>query len=165
MNISEIPKHSHVVIDTNILLYAIENVSVECKELLRRCAVSEIYGVIPLNVLAEFMHIRMMAEAKECGLGSGSNPARKLAEKPEIIRKLKKYPSEIRNLLDIGVKVEPLLLEDHISSFQVQQKFGLLTNDSLIVSLAERLRIKKIVTADRGFHRLEGFSIYSPSDI
>lgn len=160
MNISEIPDKSRVIIDTNILLYAIENVSTECVELLRRCAVSEIYGIIPTNVLAEFMHIRMMAEAKESGINPGSNPARKLAEKPEIIRNLKRYHSEIRDLLEIGFKVEPVLLEDHTASLQVQQKYGLLTNDSLIVSLAERLRINKIVTADQAFLRIDGFEIY-----
>ena len=160
MNISEIPEKSRVIIDTNILLYAIENVSTECVELLRRCAVSEIYGIIPTNVLAEFMHIRMMAEAKESGINPGSNPARKLAEKPEIIRNLKRYHSEIRDLLEIGFKVEPVLLEDHTASLQVQQKYGLLTNDSLIVSLAERLRINKIVTADQAFLRIDGFEIY-----
>lgn len=160
MNISEIPDKSRVIIDTNILLYAIENVSTECVELLRRCAVSEIYGIIPTNVLAEFMHIRMMAEAKDSGVNPGSNPARKLAEKPEIIRNLKRYHSEIRDLLEIGFKVEPVLLEDHTASLQVQQKYGLLTNDSLIVSLAERLRINKIVTADQAFLRIDGFEIY-----
>lgn len=160
MNISEIPDKSRVIIDTNILLYAIENVSTECVELLRRCAVSEIYGIIPTNVLAEFMHIRMMAEAKDSGINPGSNPARKLAEKPEIIRNLKRYHSEIRDLLEIGFKVEPVLLEDHTASLQVQQKYGLLTNDSLIVSLAERLRINKIVTADQAFLRIDGFEIY-----
>lgn len=165
MNLSEIPNKSRVIIDTNILLYAIENVSTECIELLRRCAISEIYGVIPSNVLAEFMHIRMMAEAKESGYSPGSNPARKLAEKPEIICSLKRYHSEIRDLLDIGMKVEPILPEDHIASLQVQQKFGLLTNDSLIVSLAERLRINKIVTADKAFHRVDGLEIHSPADV
>ncbi|MBN8547189.1 MAG: PIN domain-containing protein [Ignavibacteria bacterium] len=165
MNISEIPDKSRVIIDTNILLYAIENVSTECVELLRRCAVSEIYGIIPTNVLAEFMHIRMMAEAKESGINPGSNPARKLSEKPEIIRNLKRYHSEIRDLLEIGFKVEPVLLEDHTASLQVQQKYGLLTNDSLIVSLAERLRINKIVTADKAFHRVDGLEIHSPSDV
>lgn len=165
MNISEIPDKSRVIIDTNILLYAIENVSTECVELLRRCAVSEIYGIIPTNVLAEFMHIRMMAEAKDSGVNPGSNPARKLSEKPEIIRILKRYHSEIRDLLEIGFKVEPVLLEDHTASLQVQQKYGLLTNDSLIVSLAERLRINKIVTADKAFHRVDGLEIHSPSEV
>lgn len=165
MKISDIPNQSHIIIDTNILNYAIENISKECIELLRRCAVAEINGIIPSNVLAEFIHVRMMTEAKEFGMSTGSNPARKLAEKPEIIRQLKRYPSEIKNLLDIGLKVEPLLLEDYKTSLQIQQNFGLLTNDSLIISLADRLKVNKIITADKAFVVLTDFEIYSPADL
>ena len=165
MNISDIPKQSHVIIDTNILNYAIENISKECVELLRRCAVAEINGIIPSNVLAEFIHVRMMTEAKGFGMNPGSNPARKLAEKPEIIRQLIRYPVEIKNLLDIGLKVEPLLLEDYLTSLRIQQNFGFLTNDSLIISLAERLKINKIVTADKAFMVLSDIEIYSPADL
>jgi predicted nucleic acid-binding protein len=165
MNIPDIPKQSHVIVDTNILNYAIENISNECVELLRRCAGSKINGIIPANVLAEFIHVRMLTEAKQYGVSSGSNPARKLGEKPEIIRQFTRYASEIKNLLAIGLKVEPLLLEDYTTSLQIQQNFGLLTNDSLIISLAERLKITKIVTADKAFLSLPDFEIYSPSDL
>jgi predicted nucleic acid-binding protein len=165
MNLSEIAKNSFVIIDTNILNYAIEEVSYECTELLKCCAKSDIFGIIPSNILAEFIHVRMITEARELGLINGSNPARKLSENPAIVCQLKRYPTEIKNLLGIGLKIEPILVSDYLVSLQIQQKFGLLTNDSLIVSIAERLRINKIATADKAFNFLTEFEIYAPNDI
>ena len=68
-----------------------------------RCSTNEVYGVLPVHILAEVMHVLMLAEAKDLGLVKGANPARQLCENPWKIRVLKRYESLIRDLLAIGI--------------------------------------------------------------
>ncbi len=106
----------------------------------------------------------MMEEAKAKGL-VGSNPARALSEKREMIRQLSAYAEEVRDLLGGGLFVEAVQPEDFHLALEFQQQFNLLTIDSLNLSVARRLGISEIATADRGFDAAQGFIVYKPTDI
>ncbi|NIQ12028.1 hypothetical protein GWO43_15075, partial [candidate division KSB1 bacterium] len=82
MNINDIPSGEATIIDANIVLYATQQASQQCKRLLLRCADDDVKGILPTHILAEIMHQLMIAEARDNGWIKGPNPARQLAEKP-----------------------------------------------------------------------------------
>jgi predicted nucleic acid-binding protein len=165
MNLTEIRPDELIVIDTNILVYATQQRSRECEQLLARCARGEVRGVVPISVVAELMHRLMVLEARENGWIVRANPSRALSEKPESVRRLTNYAKQMHEFLGIGLRLEPVTRVDLIESMSVQREFGLLTNDSLLVAVARRINCESIASADKGFAGLRGLTVYEPSDI
>jgi len=165
MNLSQIPNLDIFLIDANICLYAIRKESVQCENLLNRCAKGEVTGIMPTHVLAETMHQLMIAEARDYQWIKGPNPARQLSELPERVRALTRYEELVRDILGSGIQVEPVVQEDFITAMGIQHRSGLLTNDALLVAVGERLRVTSIVSADKTFSRVQGIIMYAPDDI
>jgi predicted nucleic acid-binding protein len=165
MKLHHIPQHQSVLLDANILLYASQRASRQCVRLLERCAQDEVIGILPMHTLAEVMHLLMIAEARDLGLVRGPNPARQLSEQPSRVKSLSRYESAVRDLLSIGLVMEPLVREDFITAMSMQRQFGLLTNDALFAALGSRLRVTSIVSADAVFRDVRGFLLYEPDDL
>jgi len=164
MNLDDIRNGARVLIDANLLIYSNRRSSRQSAALLSRCATGAIEGIITTTILAEFSHRRMVEEAKSRGL-VGSNPARALGENRSLLRSLSAYADEVRDLLGGGLFVEPVLPEDFHLALEFQQKFTLLTNDSLNLAVARRLGLSELATADKGFDSAQGFIVYKPTDI
>ena len=165
MNLDQIPKNDIVLIDANIILYALRDKSAQCKRLIRRCVEHDTNGIITSHILAEVSHRLMLAEAHENGWISGSNPARRLAEQPERVKVLIRYEQAIKSLLAMGIYIEYLAKEDFLMMLRVQRESGLLTNDALLIACAERLRVQAIASADQQLSTVRGIILYSPDDI
>jgi predicted nucleic acid-binding protein len=165
MNLDNIRNGESVTIDANVFLYAMQQESEQCKRFLTRCAQEEIIGVLPVHILAEVTHQLMIAEARDNGWIKGSNPARQLAEQPERVRALTRYETLVRDILGIGLSIEPIEREDFITAMGVQRQSGLLTNDALLVAVGQRLRTNSIASADKTFSRVNGILLYSPDDL
>jgi predicted nucleic acid-binding protein len=165
MNLNQIPKSDIVLIDANIILYALRGKSEQCKRLIRRNAEGEVYAVTTPHIVAEVMHRLMVAEARENGWITGSNPARQLAEQPERVKMLFRYEHAIKSFFATGVRFEPVEKEDFITAMRIQRESGLLTNDALLVAISERLRIQAIASADKTFAQVRGVILYSPDDL
>ncbi len=164
MNLDELRNGARVLIDANMLIYGIRLSSLQCRSLLARCESGALEGIITTGILAEFSHRRMIQEAQSRGL-VGSNPARALGENRSILRSLSGYADEVRDLLGGGLFVESILPEDFHLALEFQQKFALLTNDSLNLAVARRLGLSELATADKGFDSAQGFIVYKPNDI
>ena len=165
MTLDQITQNDIVLIDANIILYALRDKSAQCKRLIRRCVERDVYGVITSHILAEISHRLMIAEAYEYGWISGSNPARRLAEQPERVKVLIRYEQAVKNLLATGIRLERLEKEDFLTMLRVQRDSGLLTNDALLIACAERLRVQAIASADQHLSTVRGIILYSPDDI
>ena len=165
MKLSLIKNDEEVFIDTNILVYANQRKSDECKKLLRRCAVREVKGIVAMPVVAELAHALMIMEARENGWIERGNPARALSERPEIVRRLNAYQTQLHEFLGIGLRIEPAVRIDILGMMSIQREFGLLTNDALLLAVARRLNCRSVVTADKAFDRVTGFLVYSPDDL
>jgi predicted nucleic acid-binding protein len=165
MNLNDIKTGSNVVIDANVFIYALQKSSPQCERLLDRCIDEEIYGIVSLHVLAEVMHRMMIAEARDNNWITGSNPTKRLSEQPDRIRELVRYENKIRDLLAMGLQMEPVIQEDFISAMIVQRQEGLMTNDALLVAVCQRLRVESIASADNKFSKVRGISLFSPDDI
>jgi predicted nucleic acid-binding protein len=164
MNLDEIPQGSRIFIDSNIIVYVLGGRSSQCRGFLERCERNEIEGWISTLVVAEVAHRRMMQEAQSRQL-AGSNPARALSQRPELVRQLSVYASDVRNLLGGGLSVETLRSEDFFVALELQKQHGLLTNDSLNLAVARRLAIAGIATADSNFDQINGIVVYKPEDL
>ena len=165
MNLGEIRGGSVVVIDANILVYANQQKSKECVQLLQRCASDEVKGIVPMPMVAELMHTLMLIEARENGWIKRSNPSRTLSEKPELIQRLTNYEKQMHQFMGISLRLESVTRIDMLEAMSIQREFGFLTNDSLLIATARRLNCDSVVTADRAFERLRGFLVYAPEDL
>jgi predicted nucleic acid-binding protein len=162
----EIPSGSTCVLDASVLLYAHQNASLAASLVLRRCAAADIIGILPSAVWEELCHRLMVAEAVATGRITGPNPARRLAEHPEIVRSLTAYRESIAELSAMGLRFEPVRREDVLTgAIEMQKRHGLLTNDSIIVACAVRLGVDYLITSDGGLAALTAVRIAFLDDI
>src|SRR5208337_1149712 len=106
------------------------------------------------------------AEAVATGRISGPNPARKLAEHPEVVRELSAYRMSLAELSVMGLRFEPVSREDVlVGAVDLQKRHGLLTNDSIIAAFTLRLGIDCLVTSDRSFTAVPGLTVLVLDDL
>lgn len=166
MNLEDIQSGSLCIADTNVLLYAEQGLSSQCQRLLRRCGTGEIILLLPQTVWHEVCHKLMLAEAVMGGKITGVLSASKLARKPEVIKGLGLYRQKLSALLQLGVGFEQSTSDDLFErAFVYQKKYGLLTNDSLILAAAVRVKADVLATADMAFRSIQEIPIAMPSDI
>jgi predicted nucleic acid-binding protein len=166
MSLDDIPSGSLCVLDTNILIYAEQRASRQAERLMRRIEEQDVTGVLPQPVWQETMHRLMITEAIMVGHIRGPNPARQLAEKPDVVKTLMIYRDKIRALVTLGLRFESCHESDLLGkALEIQEHHGLLTNDSLISAIALRLGADALVSADIRFQAIKGLRIYAPSDL
>jgi predicted nucleic acid-binding protein len=166
MNLDDIQNGSLCVVDTNVLLYAEQGLSPQAKRLIRRCSTGDLMGILPQTVWQELTHKFMLAEALMMERISGPNAGRKLSRQPEIVRRLGLYKDKIMALVNMGLGFEPCTKEDLlVNAFLYQEKYGLLTNDSVIAAIAVRVKADVLVTADAAFQKITDIPVAIPSDI
>ncbi len=166
MNLDDIQNGSLCVVDTNVLLYAEQGLSQQAQRLVRRCSTGDLIGVLPQTVWQELTHRLMLAEALMMERVSGPNAARKLSRQPDIVKRLGLYKDKILALVNLGLGFEACMKEDLlVNVFRYQEKYGLLTNDSVIVAIAVRLKADVLVTADMAFQKISEIPVAMPSDI
>jgi predicted nucleic acid-binding protein len=165
MSLDDIANGSLCVLDTNVLLYAEQGVSQQAQRLLRRCSIGEVVGILPQTVWQELIHKLVLAEAAMLGKLSGLNLGRKLARKPEIVKELRLYREKALALADLGLGFEPCTKEDLLEAgLRFQEKYGLLTNDSVILATAVRLKADVLASADIAFQMVTELDVAMPSD-
>jgi len=153
-----------VAVDTNILVYANQRRSLECISFLERCASGELQGVVPLPMVAELVHALMLIEARENNWIERANPARALAERPDLVRRLSRYEIRMREFFAMGLRIEPVGKIDVLEAMRIQREAGLLTNDALLLACARRLNCEAVASADRAVARAPGFAVFAPTD-
>lgn len=166
MNLDDIASGSLCVIDTTVLLYAEHGASPQAQRLLRRCGSGEIIGILPQPVWQELTHKLMLAEALMLEKISGASQARKLGKQPEAVKGLRISRDKIQALAALGLDFEPCQKDDFMKyAFRFQEKYGLLTNDSVVLAVAVRLKADCLVTADEAFRKITEVPIAMPTDV
>lgn len=166
MNLDDIPSGSLCVLDTNILIYAEQKASLQSERLMHRIEERDVIGMLPQPVWQETMHRLMIIEAIMLGHIRGPNPARQLAEKPDVVKKLTIYRDKVRALMTLGLGFEPCHESDILGkALEIQERHGLLTNDSLIAAIALRIEADVLVSADTRFQAIKELRTYAPSDV
>jgi predicted nucleic acid-binding protein len=166
MSLDDIPSGSHCVLDTNILIYAEQRASLQAERLMRRIEEQDVTGLLPQPVWQETIHRLMIMEAVMLGHIRGPNPARQLAEKPDVVKKLTMYRDKVRALITLGLGFEPCQENDLLDkAFEIQERHGLLTNDSLIAAITLRIKADLLVSADTRFQAIKEIQTCAPSDV
>jgi len=166
MTLDDIPTGTLCVLDTNILVYAEQGVSEQAQRLLRRIERQDVTGILPQPVWQELIHRLMVTEAMSRGEISGGNPGRQLSAKPELVKSLTLYRDKVRALVTLGLGFEPCNQTDLMDkALEIQERYGLLTNDSLIAAITLRLQAVALVSADARFKVITGLRVYAPSDL
>ncbi|MCX6911429.1 MAG: type II toxin-antitoxin system VapC family toxin [Verrucomicrobia bacterium] len=165
MNLDDIAAGTTVFLDANIFIYAEQQKSAQSVRLLRRFALGEVTGMVSTITVAEVCHRLMIVEAQARKLVSGGNPARSLAEKPQRVRQLSDYATKMLALCNSGLEIKPVLATDLILGVTLQQRWGLLTNDSLNLAVCQRLGVHDMATADTNFDGVGGLRVFHPTDL
>lgn len=163
--LSSVRAGAWVTIDANILVYANQRRSAECLGFLERCASGELQGVVPMPMIAELVHALMLIEARENNWIDRANPARTLAERPDLVRRLMRYEARMREFFAIGLRIEPVGKIDILEAMRIQREAGLLTNDALLLAASRRLNCEAVASADRAIAQAPGFNVFAPADI
>ena len=164
-SLDSVPDGSRILIDTDVWLYLFTGNSSECIRLGARCNEGAIQAYITTIVVGEFCHHAMMLEARQKGILSNSNPASFLAKRNSLVRCLGEYRTPVQHWLHGGVEVVSVEKDDIFAALTIQERFGMMTNDSLNLAVMSRLGIRQLATCDTTFDHLSELTIYQPKDI
>lgn len=165
MKFNDLKLADRVFIDANIFIYNFGGHSLECKELLLRCARNELRGNTSALILAEILHRLMVGEAIAKKLITSKNPVKKLRQNPEIIKKLSTYNHNVKSIKEMNIDILDLSLEIIQESAKIRNNEGVLTNDSLMLATMKKHNIGKLITNDADFDNITWIEVYKPSDI
>jgi predicted nucleic acid-binding protein len=161
----EVPAGRRIFLDAGVFIYHFYRGSTQCRRLLERCERGEIQGLTSVVVILETTHRLMMAEAVRSGHVTGGGVARKLRERPEVVRVLHEYRRQVESISRWGIQVLPVDLGRCLRAADVRAAVGLFTNDSIIVATMRDVGVTSIATADRDFERVEGIEVFRPTDL
>jgi predicted nucleic acid-binding protein len=165
MTLAELEEGSLVFVDANIFVYHFVAASSECTALLRRCETGEVQGSTSALVLAEVCHRLMMIEAVETRLVTAGNVARKLSRRPDVVRRLAVHEASIQAIPSMGIAIIAVTEATVLLGLRHQRRYGLLTNDSLIVASMQQRGVRFLATADRRLASVDEVEILVPADL
>jgi len=165
MRLDRVEGGSEVFIDANIFIYHFTGVSDQSSHFLNRCEAGDLRGITSINVLLEVLHRLMMIEAIRRNLVQPPNIVKKLRKSPQKIKQLSEYFINTQKIPEMGIIVKPISNETIVKSQIYRAGYGLMVNDSLIVTCMEEEGLKGLASNDDGFLKVPGLSIYKPSDV
>lgn len=165
MKLEDVPDEGRIFVDSNTLIYHFSGISPECLSFFERCESGRVEAYSGIHILLEVTHRLMILEALTKGLISSGQPARKLKEKPEIIRSLSDYNRSVRQIPRMGVRIKSLTLDIIKAGEAVRTQEGLMTNDSVTVALMRKMGLTNVATHDSDLIRVSGVTAYQPGDI
>ena len=165
MDISSLPAGSRCLVDANILIYHLDELSPDCKAFLTRVARREVEAHLTTVIIAEVLHRQMLTEAINTGVVTAGQPLKKLKANPHLISGLSDYVSKVEKLLTLPWQVNQVTEADITASHALRRTHGLFVNDSINLACAERLGIIDVVSHDRDFNRVSTISVWRPMDV
>jgi predicted nucleic acid-binding protein len=165
LTLDDVPAEAGIFVDSTIFLYHFTGASQECRRFLRRCESGEVDGLTSSVVLAEVAHRLMTIEAVASGMVSAGNVVKKLRSKPELVRRLTRYQQQVDKIPLMSVRVHAVDTGTLLRSAEFRSRYGLLVNDSLVLTSAVDHGVTALASADRDFERVEEVQLYSPGDL
>ena len=165
LNLDAVKPKSRVFIDANIFIYHFTGVSLQCTDLLKRCERGELSACTSINVLLEVLHRLMMIEVVKKKLLKPPNIVKKLHKNPEIVKQLDEYYINTAKIMKMNIQVVPIDQQLLETSNHARMMYGLLVNDSLIVAVMKKDKIKALATNDDGFLVVDAIDVYKPIDL
>jgi predicted nucleic acid-binding protein len=165
MTFADVPAGESVFLDANTFVYHFisdPRYGAACTSLLERLERQEIEGWTSPHILAEVSHRLMTIEACSAFGRAYQGVAARLSRHPEHVQKLHRFREAITRILLLGLRVL-LVTEAHIEqAAEISRQYGLLTNDSLLITLMQDRGLKNLVSNDSDFDRVPGILRYAP---
>jgi predicted nucleic acid-binding protein len=116
-------------------------------------------GITTLEVVNEVTHRLMLSEAVDRGVATKANATALKGKWQEVI-KLSQYWAQAVRIFGLNILI---LAPDASRSYRahtVRSRYGLLTNDSLIVAAMEEYGIVCLASRDDDFDHISGLTVY-----
>ena len=163
-SLAKLPAGIDIFLDNNVFIYAFAGKSQQCLDLLFRCAREEVYGITTIEVISEVTHRLMLAEALATGVITRER-VQDLRGKIQAIRQLTQYWLHTVKIFALNILIlradEPRL---HRAQ-SVRSRYGLLTNDSLILAAMDEYGITCLASRDHDFDHVAQLTVYKPTDL
>ena len=153
--LSSVPSGTEILLDANVIAYALLGRSRQCEEFLERCAKGEISAFTAVEVLSDTCHRLMLSEALSQGL-IGRDSASNIQGKSHVIRQLNDYWTRLSTVTQHAIAVLPLDEFRFIRAQPIRRDLGLMTTDSLLIAAAEVFGISALATNDSDFDVVHG---------
>ena len=162
--IENLPQGSDVLIDANIFIYALSQVSPLCVAFLERCAREELLGVTTVEVVNEVTHKLMLTEALQKSHITKEQAAQ-LKAKPNVVKTLTDYWTLASRIFALNVLVLGLEVPRLHRAERTRKAHGFLTNDSMVLAATNEYGIGCLATRDSDFDQVPGITVYKPGDV
>ena len=154
MNLADLPSKSRVFVDANVIaLHMIQSgdLADACTSFLSRLRKDQMEAFTSVMVVAEVIHRVMVGEAIE-RLGLAPRQAvQYLKEHPNLVTALNKHLIVPSKIYQMGISIEPVSYVELHGSRLIRKEYGLLTNDSLVVAVMQKLKVVHLATNDSDF--------------
>ena len=167
MRLAELPDGAVVFLDANVLAYhytglagPLHDAASDFLVNIRRRRIRAYTSVI---VVAEVIH-RMLVSKATADLGVAPRQAAQyLKQHPGKVSELQRglnIPSDIYHRF--GISIEPVTRKELHAARPIRRQHGLMTNDSILLSVMQSLKISNLATNDSDFERVPDITIWRP---
>ena len=106
-----------------------------------------------------------IAAAIQKGYITANGAVKRLKENPGIVKKLGQDQQAFNSRLEMKVSVLPTNSEMLLRSNAIRSRYGLLVNDSRIVTTMKMNRLKLLASNDKDFSKISDIQLFKPSDL
>ncbi|MEX2170636.1 MAG: PIN domain-containing protein [Pirellulales bacterium] len=165
MIFDDIPDGASLFIDANTFVYAFSKhaqLGVACSELMERIDEGDVAGFTSTHVLSETAHRLMTLEA--CALFGWpfAGIANRLKQRPAELQQLSAHQRAIDDILQSQIQILTIQPQLVLTATRINQQFGLLSNDALIVAIMQAQSLTAISSHDTDFDRVPWIVRYAP---
>ncbi|MGH7813508.1 MAG: type II toxin-antitoxin system VapC family toxin [Candidatus Binataceae bacterium] len=164
-DLPELPGGNNVLVDANVFINALNRTSPQCVRLLDRCVREEVSGMTTIEAINEACHRLMLLEAVGMGV-IARQAAYLLKRKRDAVKKLRRYWELTQTIFDdLNLAIIPLDEPRVRRADEIRTRYGLLTNDSMLIAAAREYEIRCIASHDSDFDDIDGITVYKPTDV
>lgn len=164
--LTSIKENSVVFIDTNIFLYLVDGISVECRDFIKLVRTGYYRGITSVEVLHELVHKLMIDELyKSIGEKVTKSKSKKIIKDPRAIKGLTKYREIMNDVIGLGIPAFSSSNTDFKRALKYQSDYGMLSTDAMNLALMKEFEIENIATNDKDFEKVSWLNVYGPADI
>jgi hypothetical protein len=167
MTLAEIPTGARIFLDANVLVFHFGGDNPfrqDCLGLMQRIEDEQIQGLTSSIAVAETLHRLMVGKAREqLGLATSLETVTYPKKHPEVVKGLRRHLPVPSLMARLGIDIKPVGHIEIHSSKRFRTEHGLLVNDSLLLAVMARWRVRHLATNDRDFDRIPGIQVWMPA--
>lgn len=163
-DLATIPPGRHLFIDANIFIYHFTQspLTAACTALLQRVEMGNLVGSTSVVTLTEVSHRLMLLEAIHTFSLVPRTAVRYLKEHPDLVTQLSQYRVATEAIATFNVTVEPVNPGHFHAAQQLCARYGLLTNDALLIAVMQSLGLTDLASNDADLATVPGLTLWQP---